>query len=195
MFAVDLYAVRAPHGILGRAQPILAGARSPSPSPTAQPQTPARTTRHIVQIARPLLSYSYRILLPQPLCFDIHVVCPGGVPPTRKVPCNEHLAKRSCPHASLNGELNQSRTTDAQPISATLPPFAAQNGTSVRDGSRPSPRRAQSLTPCLSRVPQPKAQPRMREPRVCVIVFGRPHVSARRVTPHPKFLIRGGHLS
>jgi hypothetical protein len=194
MFAVDLYAVRAPHGIAGRVQPILVGPRSSSPSRAAQPKTSVRITRHIVQINRPLFSYSYRLLLPQPICFDIHVVCPGSVPPTRKVPCNQELAKRSSTHASLNGEMNQSKTTDEQPISAKLPPFAAQNGISVRNTSRPSRPRSRSLPPCLSRAPQPKAQPRMRGSRLCVIVFGRPHVSARRVAPHPKLLIRGGYL-
>ncbi len=42
---------------------------------------PARITSNLhqyLQNTRPLFSYSYKMLLPQLPCFDIHVVCPGG---------------------------------------------------------------------------------------------------------------------
>ena len=52
----------------------------PSPSPL-QPELP-QPHQHL-QNTRPLFSYSYKMLLPQLPCFDIHVVCPGVYPPSR----------------------------------------------------------------------------------------------------------------
>src|SRR5260370_3955809 len=43
--------------------------------------SPARVFSRPFDFAGPLFSYSYELLLPQPLCFDIHPHCPGCHPP------------------------------------------------------------------------------------------------------------------
>src|SRR5712671_7217295 len=68
-------------------------ARIPTVLVSAETPPPLRTSA-AGQFARPLFSWSYKLLFPQPVSFDNHLRCPGGGGPS---PQNCSCGVESCP--------------------------------------------------------------------------------------------------
>jgi hypothetical protein len=180
MFAVDLCAVHASHSLATRVQPALLASR-PSVLPVAQ---------------RPNASLCHkrdRRFAPEK----------PSVPPAHTVVRTSRFPSAPC--ALLLRSFSQERKSTPS-FSMACARFCRNGGSAHRrkinrsysmicgfDKTPITKKSAQNDSTNRSAGPQPAAQPRMREPRVYVIVSGRAHVLARPVAPHHKLLIRGGH--
>jgi hypothetical protein len=119
---------------------------------------------------RPLFSYSYRLLLPQAICFYIHTDCPGGDPPSRSFAdhrnistvCSadcalfalrekeQHAYFLTLPHSSRRSSRRSCASAQqSTPLFSCAPALFVK---STREGvlPRPAERLAQSVTVCRS---------------------------------------------
>ena len=180
MFAVDLRAVRAPQGLDRRLQPapqalrtsVLSITQRPYPTvrnkkdrgfaPKKPPSPHAQTERRSTHFpSAPCALFSRSSSQERKSSLSFSRACArfwrnGGYPAHRKINGSY----------SMICKLKKVRTTERASTTRVRPVLAAH---------------ADNI-PIRAAAPQPNAQPRMRQPHLCVIVFGRPPVSARRVS-------------
>ena len=169
MFPVDLRALRAPHGLARRVQPALSAVR---PSVLSVTQRPNTSPRHKIDRAfaakKPSSQHAHTLerasRFPSASCALLPRSFARVQLPTPFFSCAPTLfskntggavsRRKSCLH-SMSCALCKTRMTEK-----------SQKDIQIN---------------CAT-APQPSSQPRMRQPHLCVIVSGRPPVSAWRVS-------------